>query len=63
MHGVYNRDHPYKTSACLRGGGGVPFADARGPGVLGFRGRATSSFEGGRGHFAGMPMVANGRRV
>ena len=29
------------------------FADARGPGVLGFRG----------GHFAGMLMVATGRRV
>ena len=32
------RDHPFKTSACLRGVGGSPlpmFADARGPGVLG----------------------------
>ena len=32
------RDHPFKTSACLRGEGGphVPmFADARGAGVLG----------------------------
>ena len=32
------RDHPFKTSACLRGEGGphVPmFADARGGGVLG----------------------------
>ena len=32
------RDHPFKTSACLRGGGGSPlpmFADARGGGVLG----------------------------
>ena len=32
------RDHPFKTSACLRGGGGSPlpmFADARGAGVLG----------------------------
>ena len=32
------RDHPFKTSACLRGGGGLPLpmvADARGVGVLG----------------------------
>ena len=32
------RDHPFKTSACLRGGGGSPVpmvADARGAGVLG----------------------------
>ena len=38
------RDHPFKTSACLRGGGGSPlpmFADARGPGVLGL---PTSAF-------------------
>ena len=31
-------DHPFKTSACLRGGGGSPlpmFANARGVGVLG----------------------------
>ena len=32
------RDHPFKTSACLRGGGVSPlptFADARGVGVSG----------------------------
>ena len=34
----WNRDHPFKTSACLRGEGcphGPMFADARGGGVLG----------------------------
>ena len=34
----WNRDHPFKTSACLRGEGcphGPMFADARGIGVLG----------------------------
>ena len=36
--GTALRDHPFKTSACLRGGGVSPlptFADARGVGVLG----------------------------
>ena len=48
-----DRDHPFKTSACLRGGGGSPllmFANARGAGVLGLP-------------IAGMPMVADGRGV
>ena len=34
----WHRDHPFKTSSCLRGGGGSPlpmFAHARGAGVLG----------------------------
>ena len=38
MDYVRDGDHPFKTSACLRGGGGSPlpmFADARGGGVLG----------------------------
>ena len=47
---VPNRDHPFKTSACLWWGGVSPFAD--GQKVTVYKDKKTL-----HKHFAGMPMV------
>ena len=47
---VHVRDHPFKTSACLRGGGVSPFAD--GQKVTVHKDKKTLHKD-----FAGMPMV------
>ena len=50
MHKIPIRDHSFKTSACLRGGGVSPCAD--GPKVTVHKDQNPL-----HKHFAGMPMV------